>query len=116
MDKGQAFDDELIYQEVDIPEGCEATIENKKVIIRKKETESERIRRALISLLKSDSGRDTTSIYGISIDTMISWVGCQGVDKKDSLVFKTLPHLLRLITPDNWYDYPHLSHQCLGEA
>jgi hypothetical protein len=101
MDKGQAFDDELIYQEVDIPEGCEATIENKKVIIRKKETEAERIKRALISLLKSDSGRDTTSIYGISIDTMISWVRRQGVDKKDSLVFKTLSHLLRLITPDD---------------
>ena len=32
---------------------------------------------------------------------MISWVRRQGVDKKDSLVFKTLPHLLRLITPDD---------------
>lgn len=102
MDKKQkAFDDELIYQEVEIPEGCEATIEDGKVIIRKKETETERIKRAIISLLKSDPGRDTTSIYGISIDTMISWVENQSVDGKDSLVFKTLPHLLRLITPDD---------------
>lgn len=102
MDKEQkAFDDELIYQEVEIPEDCEATIEDGKVIIRKKETEAERIKRALISLLKSDPGRDTTAIYGISIDTMISWVENQSVDGKDSLVFKTLPHLLRLITPDD---------------
>lgn len=103
MDKEQkAFDDELIYQEVDIPEGCEATIKNKKVIIRKKETESERIRRALISLLKSDSGRDTTDIYGINIDTMISWVRSQGVNAKDSFVFKSLPRILEMITtPDD---------------
>lgn len=102
MDKGKTFDDELIYQEVEIPEGCEATIENGKVIIRKKETETERIKRALISLLKSDPDRDTTAIYGISLDTMISWVECQGVNEKNSFVFKSLPRILEMITtPDD---------------
>lgn len=102
MDKGKTFDDELIYQEVEIPEGCEAIVENGKVIIRKKETEAERIKRALISLLKSDPDRDTTTIYGISLDTMISWVECQGVNEKNSFVFKSLPRILEMITtPDD---------------
>lgn len=102
MDKGKTFDDELIYQEVEIPEGCEAIVENGKVIIRKKETEAERIKRALISLLKSDPDRDTTTIYGISLDTMISWVECQGVNEKNSFVFKSFPRILEMITtPDD---------------
>jgi predicted Ser/Thr protein kinase len=42
-----------------------------------KESEDEKIRKALISILKSDFEEDTT-IFGISVDEIIAWLEKQG--------------------------------------
>lgn len=49
-----AYDSELYYQEIIIPEGFEAIIQDGKVILRKKESEDEKIRKAIIRLVEID--------------------------------------------------------------
>lgn len=52
-----AFDSELHYHEINIPDGCEATIKDGKIIIRKIESEDERIRKELITWLQNTEGQ-----------------------------------------------------------
>ena len=64
-----AFDSELHYYEINIPDGCEATIKDGKIIIRKIESEDERIRKALIRFHKS-----TIDIDGIKGNEIVAWL------------------------------------------
>ena len=74
-----AFDSELHYHEINIPDGCEATIKDGKIIIRKIESEDERIRKALIRYHKS-----TIDIDGIKGNEIVAWLEKQG--KTDKIV------------------------------
>ena len=51
-----AFDSELMHQEIFIPEGFKATIEGNRIILTRKESEDERIRKELIEFVKSRGG------------------------------------------------------------
>ena len=46
-----AFDSELMHQEINIPEGFEATIEGNKIILKKIESDDEKIRKELIDIV-----------------------------------------------------------------
>ena len=68
-----AIDSELQECTYFIPEGMEASIQGNQVVIRKKESEDERIRKALIDVLNSDFEKDT-EIHGITVGTIIAWL------------------------------------------
>ena len=71
-----AFDSELHYHEINIPDGCEATIKDGKIIIRKIESEDEKIMKALIRFHKS-----TIDIDGIKGNEIVAWLEKQGEHK-----------------------------------
>ena len=60
------------------------------------ENEDEKIRKALISVLKSDFENDTT-IHDISVSDIIAWLEKQSEPKE--YTFKSLPRLLDMIEP-----------------
>ena len=64
-----------------------------------KESEDERIRKALISILKSDFEKDTT-IFDISIEQTLAWLEKQGTTQKP-FTFNSLPRLLGMIEPSD---------------
>ena len=71
-----AFDSELGGWEYTIPEGFEAEIKNGKVIVRKVESKSERIRKAIIKHFKV--GTEYISFSGFSKGEVINWLEKQG--------------------------------------
>jgi hypothetical protein len=70
------FDSELYYQEINIPDGFEATIEDNKIILKRKESEDERVRKALIHLVNSNKelsfGIDNYD--GIKWSDILAWL------------------------------------------
>ena len=62
-----AKDSELCGWEYKIPEGMEAVVENGKVIVRRKESEDERIRMALIKLMTVATDKQPISQRTIDI-------------------------------------------------
>ena len=74
-----AFDSELIYEEITIPDGFEAVIKDKKIILKRKENEDERIRKAIHIYLDWLDGRKDCAPKGeYSIRNMIAWLEKQG--------------------------------------
>ena len=75
-----AFDSELGGFEYTIPEGYKAEIKDGKVVVRKTESEDEKIRKELIAFLKEnhETGRadETWSLSGI--ERWIAWLEKQG--------------------------------------
>lgn len=69
-----AKDSELYKFEYAIPEGMEAIIDGNKVIIRKKESEDERIRRALIRMLSVVDGGYPFEKFGILKKDALSYL------------------------------------------
>lgn len=64
-----------------------------------KESEDKRIRKALISILKSDFEKDTT-IFDISIEQILAWLEKQETTQKP-FTFNSLPRLLGMIEPSD---------------
>ena len=69
-----AKDSELRESTYHIPDGMEAIIEGDKVIIRKKESEDERIREELISLVLKVMGREKDNLNDENYDKMLDWL------------------------------------------
>lgn len=51
-----AFDSELMHQEINIPEGFEATIEGDKIILTRTESKDDEIRKELLEIFKENKG------------------------------------------------------------
>jgi len=60
-------------KEIEIPEGYEARIDGNKVIMVPKESENEKIRKALIHLISEQNGI-LTAINGISVQDILAWL------------------------------------------
>ena len=69
-----AKDSELIEATYHIPDGMEAIIEGDKVIIRKKESEDERTRKEIISLVLKVMGREKDNLNDENYDKMLDWL------------------------------------------
>lgn len=79
-----AFDSELGGFEYTIPDGYEAEIKDGKVIVKMAENEDEKIRAALIKLVKkAGEGYENVS-EGVSIQKAIAWLEKQGKQKSVS--------------------------------
>lgn len=98
-----AKDSELCGWEYNIPEGFVASIENGKIIVKKEESEDEKIRKAIINYFKCQS-RDEPSRKDTH-NKWIAWLEKQGKDKEINN-FDVLPGLYKCVnrmfdgTPD----------------
>ena len=108
-----AFDSELMYQEIYIPEGFEATIEGNKIILKKTESEDERIRKRILLSLQKDimatknSGCDTKDL-----EECIAWLEKQG-EQKPIIEMKTPEESLGISSEK----YNDIVNECLyGES
>ena len=72
-----AFDSELVYQEINIPDGFEATIEGNTIIF-KKENKDEKIRKAIICGMNALKNQKKKTFATIPIDDCIDWLKKQG--------------------------------------
>ena len=75
-----AKDSELIEETYFIPEGMEAVIEGNKIVIKKKESEDEKIRKALIFYL-GNMPEDTELRNGVTNRDVLVWLEKQGEEK-----------------------------------
>jgi len=73
-----AFDSELMHQEINIPEGFEAKIKGNKIILKKTESEDEKIRKFLIKWIQDNYYHGTTEI---PTKTLIAWLKKQDKNK-----------------------------------
>ena len=69
-----AKDSELVEATYYIPEGMEAVIENNKVVIRKKESEDEKIRKVLLAIINEAKGNGRNTYYAVPIDDILAWL------------------------------------------
>ncbi len=67
--------------EHEIPEGYEARIEGNKVIIELKESEDERIGKAIFQALSKKDARDVLLANGIQVSDALAWLEKQGQEK-----------------------------------
>lgn len=74
-----AKDSELCGWEYTIPEGFVASIENGKIIVKKEESEDERIRKELVFYL-GDMPEDTELRNGVTNRDVLAWLEKQGQD------------------------------------
>ena len=96
MDRNEAIeisfgakDSELKGWEYTIPEGMEAEIKNGKIIVREKESEDERIRKALITkFTKEINDGAKYEIHNVSVERILAWLEKQGEQKVPVLNFK----------------------------
>ena len=68
---------ELQEQEIQIPDGYEASIEGGKIIFRKEESEDEKIRKILVGFFKGYKEEDTIgseTFNGIPTDNILAWL------------------------------------------
>ena len=75
------FNSELQEQEIQIPDGYEASIEGGKIIFRKKESEDEKIRKVLVGFFKGYKEEGTIgseTFNGIPTDNILTWLEEQG--------------------------------------
>ena len=73
-----AFDSELMYQEIYIPEGFEATIKGNRIILKKTESKDEMIRKAIIESLPKYGYLPQTSI---KVEDALAWLEKQDEQK-----------------------------------
>jgi len=73
-----AKDSELCGWEYTIPEGMEATIVDNKIVVKKKESENEKIRKAIIKHFKA--GTEYVSFSGFSKGEIIAWLEHKPID------------------------------------
>ena len=80
-----AFDSELMHQEIFIPEGFEATIDGNKIILKKKESEDERIRKELLNHCIKAANGETMVVSTDDYYRWSKWLEKQGTSytKKD---------------------------------
>ena len=100
-----ALDSELLYQEINIPDGFEATIEGNKVILKRKESEDERIRKAIsdILLIDSDEIREILDANNVLMQDIDTWLEKQDGQKP---VPDWMPKFLdELRTKKNYFDW-----------
>ena len=69
-----AKNSELIEATYHIPEGMEAIVDGDKVVIRKKESEDEKIRKALHDLLCGEITAGQFEKYGLTVDSALDWL------------------------------------------
>lgn len=80
-----AFDSELMYQEIFIPKGFEATIVGNKIILKKSESKDEKIRKSILELVKQSS----EILDKQNQNNMITWIEKQKAMDKD-IIFRPL--------------------------
>ena len=76
-----AFDSELIHQEINIPNGFKAVIEGNKIILKRAESEDERIRKALIEMVHDTTGDELWVDYNVHKEEALDWLEKQGERK-----------------------------------
>ena len=74
-----AKDSELCGWEYTIPEGMEATIVDNKIVVKKKESENERIRKNCIHFLELQKSHHASTV---EIDECIAWLEKQGEESR----------------------------------
>lgn len=77
-----AFDSELMHQEIYIPEGFKATIKGNRIILKKIESEDEKIRKWLLNFVQGIPN-DGLDFYNINKEQMIAWLEKQGEPKQE---------------------------------
>ena len=70
----EAFDNELMHQEIIIPDDFKATIEGNKIILTKTENKDERIKNRLIKLIKMSSEVGGFALHKWEADEMLAWL------------------------------------------
>ena len=85
-----AFDSELMRQEISIPDGFEAVIEGNKIILKKIESEDERIRKKLITFFQRFP---YTNLYdeGLNAKDVLAWLEKQGEQEQLYIRFGEIP-------------------------
>ena len=73
-----AKDSELKGWEYTIPEGMEARIEGNKVILEPKESEDERIKKAIFQALSKKDAREVLLANGLQVSDALAWLEKQG--------------------------------------
>ena len=76
-----AKDSELCGWEYTIPEGMEATVVDNKIVVKKKESEDERIRKAMISGMTALKEQGKEFFATIPLNDCIDWLEKQGEEK-----------------------------------
>lgn len=79
-----AFDSELMRQEIFIPEGFTATIEGDKIILKKIESEDERIRKLLVEAVTQVLQDQYCSNRGVSKEKVVA---CLASTRHNILIF-----------------------------
>jgi hypothetical protein len=82
----EAFDNELIHQEIIIPDDFKATIEGNKIILTKTENKDERIKNRLIKLIKMSSEVGGFALHKWEADEMLAWLEKQDTERKQLYV------------------------------
>ncbi len=86
---------------IEIPEGYEARIEGNKVILEPKESEDERIRKALIRGIESVCKEEEVFTEGFTRKQIVSWLEKQGYAPKykvgDTIYYNSFGEVKRLI-------------------
>lgn len=93
-----AFDSELMHQEIYIPEGFEATIDGDKIILKKIESEDEKVRKTLIRVLNENVGNGIEK-YGAKLEDALAWLEkqkpIQNINKEDEEVRQYLVRIMK---------------------
>ena len=76
-----AFDSELIHQEINIPNGFKAVIEGDKIILTRAESEDEKVRKALIEMVRDRTGDELWVDYNVHKEEVLAWLEKQGEQK-----------------------------------
>lgn len=82
----EAFDNELIHQEIIISDDFKATIEGNKIILTKTENKDERIKNRLIKLIKMSSEVGGFALHKWEADEMLAWLEKQDTERKQLYV------------------------------
>jgi hypothetical protein len=75
------FDSELIHQEINIPNGFNAVIEGDKIILTRIESEDEKVRKALIEMVRDRTGDELWVDYNVHKEEVLAWLEKQGEQK-----------------------------------
>ena len=88
----EAFDNELMHQEIIIPDDFKATIEGNKIILTKTENKDERIKNRLIKLIKMSSEVGGFALHKWEADEMLAWLEKQDTERKQLYIrFGNIP-------------------------
>lgn len=99
-----AFDSELMHQEINIPEGFEATIEGNKIILTRTESKVDEIRKELLKIFKENKGPIYISLTPQKKSFLISLLEKKTWSEEDERIIKRIDSLLYAINESDFED------------